>query len=98
MKEPTTPYQQAMMDRPNAITKAFLLLNGWSIIDTFPLYEAFQHKKNTRLFAHIGMYGDFSITELHWMNDEPQKYFNTINADLITEDYNNIIRLLGIKI
>ncbi len=97
MKNPTTPYSIDIQEKVK-INRDFLVKNGWLLKEEKPLFETFQHSKNTDLVASIGLYGSFSIAELHWCNKTPERNFYTINPDLTEEDYYNIIRLLNITI
>lgn len=86
-----------MAARPDGITREFLLSQGWILVEEKPLFERFEHSNSpSTLKAHIGMYGDFSITELHWCNETPERYFNTVNSNLNQADYFTIINLLRI--
>lgn len=97
MKTPTTPYSIAVQENAQ-ITRAFLESEGWILTDEKPLLDSFEHTKNSLLKCSIGLYGHFSIHELHWCNDEPERGFSTINSKLTIDDYKSIIRLLNIRI
>lgn len=78
------------------LTEQFLIDSGWLVEETYPLMTIL--KWNSLITASIGRYGHFSIRERHWMNeDEFTRVFETINSNLTEDDYNNIIRLLCIK-
>lgn len=96
MKQPTTPFSIAVQEKMQ-INRRFLETQGWVLDIEVPLYESFIHPKYQNIVCGIGLYGDFNITELHWANKTPEKIFSTINPDLTTEDYFNIIKLLNIK-
>ena len=93
MKEPTTPFAIGTMEKMQ-ITRKFLLEQGWELDEDKPLFETF--KKGQSYYCMIGMYGDFSIGELHWLNRDPERYFHTRNSDLTIDDYFTIIKLLNI--
>ena len=97
MKEPTTPYSTAVQEHVQ-ITRDFLLSEGWILKVEWPLCEEYEYSVSSDLVCHIGLYGDFSISELHWLNKTPEKYFHTMNPDLTTEDYHTILRLLNINL
>lgn len=97
MKQPTTPVSidiQANMQ----INRDFLLSKGWILQDEYPLFENFFHSKNKDLVCAIGLYGEFSIAQLHWCNKTPERQFITMNSKLTKEDYEVILRLLNIII
>lgn len=96
MKEPTTPYCISINDK-RQIDRGFLLSEGWVLTEEYPLFEVFTHSKNEDLKCSIGLYGGFSITELHWLNKDPETEFSAMNPNLTKEDYHTIIRLLNIK-
>ena len=95
MKEPTTPYSIDVNEKIK-INLQFLLLQGWELEKEFPLFESFTHPKDNLLRCSIGLYGSFSIVELHWCNKTPEREFSTINHKLSQEDYFKIIELLNI--
>ena len=97
MREPTTTYSIALQQRIQ-INRAFLLSQGWVLKKEFPLYESFEHSTNADIICAIGMYGDFSIAQLHWCNKTPDRQFTTINPNLKAEDYFKILSLLDIDI
>jgi len=97
MKTPTTPFSIEVQEKAQ-ITRSFLESEGWELFEEKPLFEKFTHHKNSSLRCSIGLYGEFAITELHWMNQTPEKEFSTINSNLTTEDYHAIIKLLNITI
>lgn len=93
MKTPTTPYSIETQEKVQ-ITRKFLESEGWKLTEEKPLYESFEHTKNADLKCSIGLYGGFSLVELHWCNKTPEKEFSTINRDLTIEDYYTVVRLL----
>lgn len=95
MKQPTTPCAIAIQEQVQ-INRDFLLSQGWVLKKEFPLYESFEHSKNRDMICAIGLYGDFSICQLHWCNKTPEREFTTINPDLTKEDYFKILSLLNI--
>lgn len=97
MKTPTTPYSIAVQENTQ-ITRAFLESEGWIFTKEQPLSDSFEHSKNSLLKCSIGLYGHFSIAELHWCNETPEKEFSTINPNLTIEDYRNILKLLNIRL
>jgi len=98
MKEPTTPFAIAMMQRPNAIDRAFLLSQGWELVTEKPLFESFRHSKSpSTLRCTIGMYGEVSICELDCLSGNPDREFTTINHHLTQQDYFTIVSLLRIE-
>lgn len=98
MKEPTTEFSKAIQENAQ-ITKTFLESEGWLRHDERPLFDSFTHKSDSNVKCSIGLYGEFSIVEYHWINtDEPVRVFSTINPDLTIEDYHTIVRLLKIKL
>lgn len=97
MKEPTTPYS-IWVQQQIQINREFLLSQGWILKNEFPLYESFVHKSNSDFICAIGLYGDFSIAELHWCNKTPDRQFTTINPSLTQEDYFKILQLLNIEL
>ena len=97
MKRPTTPASIATQEQVQ-INREFLQSLGWKLKNEFPLYESFEHSKNSNLVCAIGLYGDFSICELHWCNKTPEKQFTTINPALTHEDYFKIIEMLRIDL
>ncbi len=91
-----TEYTDAIAAMPNRISREFLLANGWQIENEYPLVTIF--KRNGGLKCSIGKYGDFSISEYHWLNhDEIVRHFCTINHNLTQDDYWTIIKLLNIS-
>jgi hypothetical protein len=96
MKQPTTPYSIDVQSKIQ-INREFLLAQGWVLRKELPLYESFVHSKNEDLICAIGLYGDFSICELHWCNKTPDRQFTAINPELTREDYFKIISFLNIK-
>lgn len=97
MKTPTTEYSIAIQEQVK-INRTFLEAQGWALEMEKPLFETFKHIKNSSLECSIGLYGDFSIAELHWMNQTPEKAFYTLNPNLTEEDYFTLIKLLNITI
>ncbi len=97
MKTPTTTYSIDVQEKAQ-ITRKFLESQGWKLIEEKPLYESFEHTKNSDLKCSIGLYGEFSIVELHWCNKTPERDFSTINNNLTIDDYYTIIRLLNIRL
>lgn len=97
MKTPTTPYSIAVQEKAQ-ITRTFLEAQGWKLIEEKPLYESFEHNKNADLRCSIGLYGGFSLVELHWCNKTPEREFSTINNELTIEDYHTVIRLLNVRV
>lgn len=95
MKNPTTPYSIGVQETFE-ITHDFLLSQDWVLDEEKPLYNFYTQRNNSDMKLSIGMYGEFSITELHWINKTPERYFSTINANLKQEDYFTIIKLLNI--
>lgn len=95
MKTPTTPFSIDIQEKAQ-ITRSFLEENGWILDKEYPLFETFYHIKNANLKCSIGLYGEFSITELHWINQTPESTFSAMNRELTKEDYFTIIRLLNI--
>lgn len=96
MKEPTTPHSIAMQEKVQ-INRAFLISEGWELKEEKSLYETFMLKSNNDIVCSIGLYGEFSISELHWCNKKPEKSFFTRNSSLTVEDYRTIIHLLNIR-
>lgn len=96
MKKPTTPFSIAAQNSIK-INRKFLESQGWVIKEEYPLYEKFVHSKDERLICSIGLYGEFGITELHWINKTPERIFSTTNMNLSEDDYFKIIELLSIK-
>jgi len=96
MKQPTTPFSIAIQEKIQ-INRAFLIANGWGLTEEYPLFEKFTHSNNSNLVCSIGLYGEFSIAELHWCNKTPEKSFNTTNPNLTQDDYFKIIQLLNLK-
>jgi len=97
MREPTTPYSIGVQERVQ-ITRTFLESQGWKLTNEYPLYELFEHSKNADLKCSIGLYGEFSINELHWCNKTSERAFSVLNCNLTIEDYHTIIRLLNITL
>jgi len=98
MKTPTTPLSIAMMNRPNAINREFLISKGWELIMDKPLFEVYRHTKSpTTLECCIGMYGEFYLIETNYLDGKADRQFTTINAALTQQDYITIVSLLGIK-
>lgn len=97
MRQPTTPFSIGVQELVQ-INREFLLSQGWVLKNEYPLYESFVHSKDNDLICAIGLYGDFSITELHWCNKTPERQFSTLNPKLTKEDYFKIIELLNIII
>lgn len=97
MKIPITPYAIATQQQVQ-INREFLLSQGWKLKNEFPLFESFEHSKDINLICAIGLYGDFSIVELHWCNKTPERQFTTINPSLTHEDYFKIISMLRIDL
>jgi len=97
MKAPTTPYSIAIQETVK-INREFLTKQGWELETEQPLFESYVHSKDSNLVCGIGLYGSFSISELHWCNKTPEKSFYTLNQNLTEDDYFTIIRLLNIEI
>ena len=97
MKKPTTPFSIAVQDSAK-INRSFLESNGWVLQKEFPLFENYTHGTNTSLVCSIGLYGEFTIHELHWLNRTPERTFSTTNSRLTEDDYFTILRLLHIDI
>lgn len=97
MKEPTTPYSIAVQEKAQ-ITRKFLESEGWILTEETPLHDSFEHSRNSDLKCGIGLYGGFSLVELHWCNKTPEKQFSTINSELTIDDYRTIIRLLKVQV
>ena len=95
MKTPTTQYQQNIQSQIE-INREFLLSQGWILQDEYALFENYFHSKDKDLVCSIGLYGEFSICQLHWCNKTPEKQFTTINPRLTKEDYFKIIDLLNL--
>lgn len=96
MKQPTTEFAMAVQEQIQ-INREFLLSQGWELKEEKPLYETFVHKSSPDIICSIGLYGEFSISELHWCNKTPDRTLFTINPNLTKEDYFKIIDLLSIK-
>lgn len=71
---------------------------GWTLEEEKPLYEKFVHSKNADIVCSIGLYGEFSIAQLHWCNKTPDKIFSAINPSITESDYKKILELLRIEI
>lgn len=97
MKEPTTPAAIAAQEKIQ-INRKFLESRGWVLDVEKPLFETFKHSNDELCVCSISMYGGFSIAELHWMNKTPEKEFSTMNANLVENDYDTILRLLNINL
>lgn len=97
MKTPTTPFSIDVQERAK-INRKFLESQGWILIKEYPLFESFEHRRNSDLVCSIGLYGSFSIHELHWMNKTPEGGFSALNSNLTEEDYFTILRLLNFNI
>lgn len=97
MKKPTTPYSIEVQEKAQ-ITKEFLISQGWEPSDELSLYDSFRHSKNNNLTCSIGLYGEFYLSRLDWLEKIPDRVFNTVNRDLTKEDYFKIIDLLKIKV
>jgi hypothetical protein len=97
MKIPTTEFSKEIHSKAQ-ITRDFLLSQGWTLKEEYPLFETFVHPKNSDLICSIGLYGSFNIVELHWCNKTPEREFSTINHDLTKDDYFKILDLRRIKI
>jgi hypothetical protein len=97
MKTPTTPYLIEIQEKAQ-ITRNYLESQGWKLIQEKPLFDSFEHTKNADLRCSIGLYGGFSLVELHWVNKTPEREFSTINNELTIDDYHTIIRLLKIRV
>jgi hypothetical protein len=96
MKTPTTEYSIDVQEKIQ-INREFLLSEGWRLEKEYPLYESYIHSKNSDLVCGIGLYGSFSVCELHWCNKTPEKEFTTMNPNLTKNDYFKILSLLNIK-
>jgi hypothetical protein len=96
MKEATTPYS-IEMQRIIQLNTKFLVSEGWVIHKEYPLFDEFYHSKNKDLVCTTGLYGEFYIAELHWINKTPEREFSTTNPNLTKEDYFKILDLLVIK-
>jgi len=97
MKKPTTECSISVQKK-SEITRVFLESQGWKLIEEKPLFESFEHTKNPYLKCSIGLYGGFSVVELHWCNKTPEREFSTINNELTINDYHTIIRLLNVRV
>jgi len=98
MKEPTTEFCIDAVQR-TSINRDFLLSQGWVLTKEYPLFEDFTHPNNSLAHCSIGLYGSFSIVEVHWCNGTPEREFSSPNnPDLTTDDYFYIIKLLRIKL
>lgn len=96
MKTPTTEFSIAMQEKIQ-INRDFLLTQGWVLTEEKPLFERFVHSSNLNFVCSIGLYGEFSIAELHWCNKTPEKYFCALNPTLTEEDYFKIIDMLRLN-
>ena len=96
MKEPTTEYSKFIQETVK-INREFLQKEGWILKEEYPLYETYIHSKSDDILCSIGLYGEFYIGELHWMNKTPEREFSTINPNLTIQDYYKIIELLNIR-
>jgi hypothetical protein len=97
MKKPTTPWAKMVQEKAQ-INRDFLISQGWRLKEEKPLFETFTHTKNPDAFCSIGLYGEFSLTKVHWCNKTPELFFNTVNPDLTTDDYFSILRMLRIRL
>jgi hypothetical protein len=97
MKTPTTEFAIAMQEQVQ-INRDFLLSQGFVMTEEKPLFERFVHSKDSDIVCSIGLYGEFSISELHWCNKTPERSFFAINPKLTKEDYFKIIEMLRIKL
>lgn len=95
MKTPTTEFSIAVHEQAQ-INREFLLSQGWELRAEYPLFEEFIHSRNANLVCSIGLYGEFSLAELHWLNKTPDKQFSTLNSKLTRDDYKTIVSLLNI--
>lgn len=96
MKQPTTEFSISSWENFE-IKHDFLYSQGWILVEEKPLVDSFVHSENKDLVCSIGLYGSFSIAELHWCNKTPERVFSTINHRLTKEDYFKIVLLLNIK-
>jgi hypothetical protein len=97
MKEATTVYQR-LTAKEMQINHDFLISEGWELAEERPLYNEYKRPWHNNVICHIGLYGEFSICELHWCNKTPEKIFSTINPKLTKEDYHKIIEMLKINL
>jgi hypothetical protein len=97
MKQPTTSYTVHLQEQMQ-INRDFLLSEGWKLKEDYPLFETFEHTVSNLLVCSIGLYGEFSICELHWCNRTPEREFSTVNPNLTKEDYYQILKLLRIRL
>lgn len=98
MKKATTPWTQAIQQMPHRIDEAYLLSRGFELIEEKPLFNTYQHKRNRLLFVTIGMYGELSIAEKHWCNDEVERIFSTINRDIKRWEFDILLKYLNINL
>lgn len=97
MKEPTTPCSIDAQNRMK-INREFLISKGFVLTGEYPLFEEFKHSKDYLIFASIGLYGSFSIGDLHWCNKTVERVFSTMNPNLTEEDFDRIVSMLCLKI
>jgi hypothetical protein len=97
MKSPTTEFD-IENQKQIQINRDFLISQGWELKEEYPLFENFTHPKNHLVYAAIGIHGEFSICEVHWCNGNPEREFNSLNPELTTDDYFNILKMLRIKL
>ena len=95
MKTATTSYS-IDIQKNTKITREFLESENWILKEEHPLYDTFIHSSSKNLECSVGLYGEFSICELHWCNGTPERIFSTINHKLTKEDYYKILSLLNI--
>ena len=80
------------------ITGVWLESKVWVNLKNAPLWSSYKHQNNSNAYLTLGTYGHFSIVELHWLNQTPEKEFKVKGKSLSKKDYKEIIRLLNIEL
>lgn len=97
MKSPTTDYQKAISTIKHRIDEDFLFKIGFEIIEETPLLNTYKHRDNNLLIVCIGLYGELTIMENHWLNGTPEKIFSTINPYISRWEFNILLKYLNIN-
>ncbi len=84
-------------DMAKKITVQFLENKGLILTET-KRNEFKLESKNGNVKVVLGKSGHFSISEEHWMDEEPIKSFTTTNPALTETDFDDIVRISKINV
>lgn len=94
------PIINYLNEKSKPISAEFLIKKGWKVIEDKPMYTLLS--KNEIYVCNVGKfgYGQFSISEYHWLNREqesPVRTFKTLGRQITEKDYDSILTLTGMK-